>query len=84
MTGALDEYPEAALQTVVEDLLNAEFHDVLPGSSVQCAEDAGLRLLKRLRSDVRANGGTLTLRNVQEDVMEIFEMTGFAAMLTFE
>jgi alpha-mannosidase len=41
----LDEYPEAALQTAVEDLLNAEFHDVLPGSSVQCAEDAGLRLL---------------------------------------
>jgi anti-sigma B factor antagonist len=45
---------------------------------------AGLRALKRLRGDVRKNGGTLTLRNVQEDVMEVFEMTGFAAMLNFE
>ena len=45
MRGALKEYPEAKLQTAVEDLLNAEFHDVLPGSSVQCAEDAGLRYL---------------------------------------
>ena len=45
MTGALGEYPEGELQCAVEDLLNAEFHDVLPGSSVQCGEDAGLRLL---------------------------------------
>lgn len=45
MSGALKEYPETQLQTAVEDLLNAEFHDVLPGSSVQCAEDAGLRYL---------------------------------------
>ena len=45
MSGALDEYPESELDGAVEDLMNAEFHDVLPGSSVQCAEDAGLRLL---------------------------------------
>ena len=45
---------------------------------------AGLRALKRLRSAVRSNGGTLTVVGVQDDVMEILEMTGFAAMLTFE
>ena len=43
--GALAAYPEEELQCAVEDLLNAEFHDVLPGSSVQCGEDAGLRFL---------------------------------------
>ena len=41
-------------------------------------------MLKRLRSDVRANGGTLTLRGVQENIMEVLELTGFAAMLSFE
>lgn len=45
MTCALDKYPEKEIQTAVEDLLNAEFHDVLPGSSVQCGEDAGIRYL---------------------------------------
>ena len=45
MTGMLKEYPEENIQTAVTDLLNAEFHDVLPGSSVQCGEDAGLRYL---------------------------------------
>ena len=44
-TGALEEYPENEIRTAVQDLLNAEFHDVLPGTSVQCGEDAGIRYL---------------------------------------
>ena len=44
---------------------------------------AGLRALKRLRDAVRKNGNSLVVRNVQENVMEVLEMTGFAAMLTF-
>ena len=44
-SGALDKYPEKELQVAVEDLLNAQFHDVLPGTSVQCGEDAGIRYL---------------------------------------
>ncbi|MBQ7336826.1 MAG: alpha-mannosidase [Clostridia bacterium] len=45
LSGAMNEYPEATVHTVTEDLLNAEFHDVLPGSSIQAAEDNGLKLL---------------------------------------
>ena len=45
MKGAIDTYPEKELKTAVEDLLNSEFHDVLPGTSVQCGEDAGIRYL---------------------------------------
>lgn len=43
--GVLDKYPEKELEDAVTDLLNAEFHDVLPGTSVQCGEDAGIRFL---------------------------------------
>lgn len=43
--GLLEKYPEEELRGATEDLLNAEFHDVLPGTSVQCGEDAGLRFL---------------------------------------
>ena len=43
--GLLKEYPEAEIQRAVEDLLSAEFHDVLPGSSVQSGEQEGIRLL---------------------------------------
>ena len=53
-------------------------------SELDYIASAGLRALKRLRTAVRDNGGTLTVCGVQDDVMEVFEMTGFAAMFTFE
>lgn len=45
ISGALTEYPEDKLHEITEDLLNAEFHDVLPGSCIQSGEDNGLKLL---------------------------------------
>ena len=38
-------YPEKELDEVTEDLLNSEFHDILPGSSVRAGEENGLQLL---------------------------------------
>ncbi|RAP77374.1 glycoside hydrolase family 38 C-terminal domain-containing protein [Paenibacillus montanisoli] len=38
-------YPRDELRQAEQDLLMAQFHDILPGSSVQPAEDASLRLL---------------------------------------
>lgn len=43
--GLLKKYPEEKIHEITEDLLNTEFHDVLPGSSIQCGEDNGLKLL---------------------------------------
>lgn len=45
LSGAMDDYPEDTIHNITEDLLNAEFHDVLPGSSIQAGEDNGLKLL---------------------------------------
>ena len=39
------EYPVDELQRAQEDLLFSEFHDILPGSSIQRVEDTSLRLL---------------------------------------
>ena len=44
LRGLID-YPEAELDEVTEDLLNSEFHDILPGSSVRAGEENGLQLL---------------------------------------
>lgn len=38
-------YPKADLDAAQRDLLFAEFHDILPGSSIQAVEQASLRLL---------------------------------------
>lgn len=41
----LMEYPEEALREVLWDLLVAEFHDILPGSSIQPVEEWALGIL---------------------------------------
>lgn len=38
-------YPKKELYSCFEDLMNAEFHDVLPGSCIQAGEDNGKMLL---------------------------------------
>lgn len=51
------EYPKEEFLEALRDLLVAEFHDILPGSSIQPVEDNGLRLMDHameLLSRVRA------------------------------
>ncbi|MBQ3302134.1 MAG: STAS domain-containing protein [Eggerthellaceae bacterium] len=84
LTGRLDakaakEADEAFMKAAAEAT-----NVVLDCSELEYIASAGLRALKRLRGAVRDNSGTLIVKGVQDDVMEILEMTGFAAMLTFE
>ena len=44
---------------------------------------AGLRVIVAMQKRV-VNSGSLAFRNVQSDVMDVFEMTGFSKLLTFE
>ena len=71
---------EAAFAEATNDTANV----VLDMSKLDYIASAGLRALKRLRSDTRAKQGSLICRGVQDNVMDVFEMTGFAAMLEFE
>lgn len=43
--GYSKDYDENALTSATEDLLNAEFHDVLPGTCIRSGEENGLSLL---------------------------------------
>ena len=44
---------------------------------------AGLRALKVAHIAMRRKGGTLLVKNVPSNVMEVFEITGFAGLLKF-
>lgn len=45
---------------------------------------AGLRVVLIAHKKLKTNGGQLIIRNPNEIVQEVFEMTGFADMLTIE
>ena len=57
---------------------------VLDLEGLEYIASAGLRALRHLKKVVGSAGGEVTLRNVNDDIMEILEMTGFVAMFTFE
>jgi anti-sigma B factor antagonist len=84
LVGRLDAKSARDAEAAFSEAVNAAPNVVLDFFELDYIASAGLRALKRLRGDVRSKGGTLVVRGVQEDVMEVFEMTGFAAMLTFE
>jgi len=50
-------------------------------AQVEYVSSAGLRALAVLSLATKEAGGALTVRNVQEDVKTVFDMTGFSSML---
>ena len=72
---------EKALKSVLETeekeiVVNME--DTIYMSSV------GLRVLASIQKKINASGKTMVLKNVRPQMKEIFEVTGFVGVLSFE
>ena len=53
-------------------------------NGLEYISSAGLRILIASMKKVRAQGGTMTLKNVGNQVMEVLDMTGFAQIFNLE
>lgn len=53
-------------------------------ANVQYIASAGLRALMIGQKTAMSKGGSMTVRNVSDMVMEVFDMTGFSDILTIE
>ena len=84
LVGRLDVKSAKDADATFAEAASAAKNIVLDLSELDYIASAGLRALKRLRVMVRDNGGELRVRDVQDTVMEVFELTGFAAMFAFE
>ena len=58
-------------------------HLILNMTELDYISSAGLRALKILHIKMQKKGGNLTLKGVNDNIMEVFEMTGFAGLLNF-
>ena len=58
-------------------------HLILNMDELVYISSAGLRILKLLHITMQKKGGQLSIRNANNYVMEVFEMTGFAGLLHF-
>ena len=57
---------------------------ILDCAELEYVASAGLRVLKMLHQVMTEKGGTVILKAVSPDVMDVLEMTGFDAMFIIE
>jgi len=82
LSGRLDAVTSTKLQEVlIPEYKNAQ-HIELDFAELAYVSSAGLRVLLMGEKTAKAKGGKQTLLNVSEDIMEVFEMTGFSDILT--
>lgn len=71
---------EAKLTALVEETKKL----VLDLADVTYVSSAGLRVVLLIFKSMKAKGGNFVISHVQDEVMEVFDMTGFSSFLTFE
>lgn len=81
--GRLDTTTAPALDKAVNEELAGVKALVLDLKGLEYISSAGLRVLLSAQKKFQQQG-SMKLRNVSADVMEVFEMTGFADILTIE
>ncbi|MCF0175066.1 MAG: STAS domain-containing protein [Bacteroidales bacterium] len=81
--GSIDTVTAPTLEKELESLYEGAEEMIIDMAKVDYVSSAGLRVI--LGADRQMNDhGKLILRNVIEDVKEVFEMTGFDEILTIE
>ena len=82
LTGRIDATNAADVESGISEIRNANtgMHTVLDADTLEYISSAGLRVILRLRKEE----SQLAIINVSPEVYDVFEMTGFADMMTVE
>ena len=83
ITGRLDTITAPALDKTINENLGEIKSLILDFKHLEYISSAGLRVLLSTQKKLQQNG-TMKLKNVREEVMEVFEITGFVDILTVE
>ena len=83
VAGRLDTTTAPALDKKINEETNDVKNLVLDLNGLEYISSAGLRVLLSAQKKMQKIG-TMTVKNVCPEVMEVFEMTGFADILTIE
>jgi anti-anti-sigma factor len=82
LEGRLDTTTAPQLQEVLLPAFEETNEISLDFGNLAYVSSAGLRVLLMGQKEAKKKDGSMTLCGVSQEIMEVFEMTGFAAMLT--
>ena len=83
VSGRLDTTTAPALEKTISEDIAANTNLILDLKGLEYISSAGLRVLLSAQKRMQKQG-SMKLKNVCEEVMEVFEMTGFADILEIE
>ena len=84
LEGRLDTNTSPQLEEFAGGLYDKGVSDIVVDmAACDFVSSAGLRVIVAMQKRA-ATGGNLVFRGVQSEVMEVFQMTGFDKILTFE
>ena len=83
MRGKLDTQTSIEVEEIMEEVSERFDHLILNMADLSYISSAGLRILKKTHIKMNKKGGVLSLSNVDANIMEVFEITGYAGLLNF-
>lgn len=85
LEGRLDTVASAQFEKDMQPLMdNADKAITLDCSALEYISSSGLRLLLSLRKQTMAKGGSVTIANVNDEIKQIFKITGFINLFSFK
>lgn len=84
LEGRIDTITAPELTDDVKRVIDGVTELIFDFEKVEYITSAGLRLLLAAQKTMDEKDGTMRVLHVNDDIMEVFEATGFAAILTFE
>ena len=85
LAGELDTAAAIEAEEVLKPLYESNGKEVI----IECADleyiaSSGLRILLSILKSAKAAGSKVTMRNVNEDIKNVFKLTGFINLFEFE
>ncbi len=82
LTGVLDTQRAPELNQTIQEHIGEAEEVNFDFAGLEYLTSAGLRVLLVAQQQMDDRNGRMTFRNVSEEIMELFEMTGFTDVLT--
>ena len=84
ISGNIDTVTAPELDSKLQENISDIKDLVLDFAAVDYISSAGLRVILMANQQMEEVDGNLTIKNVNEDVRDVFEMTGFDSLLNLE
>jgi anti-anti-sigma factor len=85
LDGELDTAAAAEVEQTLQPLYNANGKNVvIDCTDLEYIASSGLRILISVLKGAKAGGSKVVIKNLSDDIMDVFKLTGFVNLFEFE